>query len=58
MICSEEAEVRHYRGATMFNPDFNFLVTERLLLPVTEGSGKVDFILGAALYEDMTDKVI
>ena len=42
----------------MFNPDFNFLVTERLLLPVTEGAGKVDFILGAALYEDMTDKVI
>ena len=58
VICSEEAEVRHYRGATMFNPDFNFLVTERLLLPVTEGAGTVDFILGAALYEDMTGKVI
>ena len=58
VICSEAAEVRHYRGATMFNLDFNFLVTERLLLPVTEGSGKVDFILGAALYEDMAGKVI
>lgn len=58
VTCSEQAEVRHYRGATMFNPDFNFLVTERLLLPVTEGGGKVDFILGAAVYEDTSGKVI
>lgn len=58
VICSETAAVRHYRGPTMFNPDFNFLVTERLLLPVSEGGGNVDFILGAAIYEDTSGKAI
>lgn len=58
VTCSEEASVRHYRGAAMFNPDFDFLVTERLLLPVTKGTGVVDFILGAAVYKDASGKVI
>ncbi len=58
VICSETAAVRHYRGPTMFNPDFSFLATERLLPPVTDGDRDVDFILGAAVYEDMSGKVI
>jgi hypothetical protein len=52
IACTRDAAVRYYRGNTMFDPHFNFLSTDRLLLPVTEETGSVDFILGGAVYRD------
>jgi len=52
LACTEQASVRYYRGHTMFDPDFAFLTTDRILLPVTEDSGAVDFILGGAIHRD------
>lgn len=52
VACCEQAAVRYYRGSSMFDPDFNFLSTDRILLPVTEESGSVDYILGGAIHRD------
>lgn len=58
LVCSEQAVARYYRGPAMFDPDFSFLTTERLLLPVTEDSGSVDHILGIAVHRDAAGKEI
>lgn len=52
VACVERAAVRYYRGKAMFDPDFDFLGSDRLLLPVTETEGSVDYILGGVIYRD------
>lgn len=52
LACTEQASVRYYRGHAMFDPDFAFLTTDRILLPMTDGSGAVDFILGGAIHRN------